>query len=120
FTPEVSQIDVVRVGRFYRYHPAFKQGTNVNFVTLKPPDTLQIRTYERGVEDETMACGTGSTAAALIAHLVKKLKPPIKVLTQGGTLIIDWEPNFNPTYLAGEARIVYEGKLIAPPELFHF
>jgi diaminopimelate epimerase len=120
FTLVVGLIDVVRVGRSYRYHPAFKQGTNVNFVTIKHRDTIQIRTYERGVEDETMACGTGSTAAAIISHLVKKLIPPIKVITQGGTLMIDWEPNFNPTYLDGEARIVYEGKLITSPEVFNF
>ena len=76
--------DVVRLGRLIRNHERFSpDGTNVNFVAYHPNNALSVRTYERGVEDETAACGTGIVAAAIIAAHLDKARPPVTVSTQG-------------------------------------
>lgn len=72
-------------GRAIRLHPGFApQGTNVDFIAITGPDSLRIRTYERGVEDETLACGTGIAAAAVTAVLRGRVTSPVTVLTAGG------------------------------------
>jgi diaminopimelate epimerase len=77
--------------------------------------TLRVRTYERGVEDETLACGTGSVAAALIAARKGVVESPVDVRVQGGeTLRIHFtqtENGFEKVYLEGKAKVVYQGKL---------
>ncbi|ROQ92259.1 diaminopimelate epimerase [Desulfosoma caldarium] len=112
----LSQWDVFAVGRSLRYHSLFAPaGTNVNFVAVLGPSQLKIRTYERGVEDETLACGTGSIAAALIAAAQGLVQPPVHVETQSGeTLVIHFhqtEEAFDEVFLEGDARVVYEGLL---------
>lgn len=114
FADDVDLIDVAQIGRHYRFHPYFKNGTNVNFVQLIDNQTIKIRTYERGVEAETLACGTGATSSAIISRLVKNLIPPITVKMPGGTLTINWESNFKTVFLEGEAAIVYDGELVVP------
>ncbi len=111
FTDEVDAIDVTQIGRRYRFHPHFKNGANVNFVQVINEETIRIRTYERGVEAETLACGTGATASAIISHLVKKLNSPILVKMPGGNLTVSWESDFKKVFLDGEAAIVYYGEL---------
>lgn len=111
FSSDVTQIDLMQIGRHYRFHPQFTRGANVNFVQVLDAKTIQIRTYERGVEAQTLACGTGSTAAAIIAALKKGLNPPIQVNNPGGSLQLDWGDNFNPIYLEGAVKIIYEGRL---------
>ena len=69
FTDDLEAVDVIGRGRRIRYDKRFAKGTNVNFVKVVGPGHIAVRTYERGVEDETLACGTGSTAAALVTHL---------------------------------------------------
>ena len=107
-------VDVLGIGRLTRYHDLFKPaGTNVNFVHVADPHTIYIRTYERGVEDETLACGSGSVASALIASLVHKVESPVTVVPLSRmplrvTFQADGE-RFSDLTLTGDARAVYEG-----------
>ena len=116
FVDDPAKIDVVGIGRPTRYHPLFQPaGTNVNFICLADPHTIRIRTYERGVEDETLACGTGSIAAALLAGLVAKAESPVTLIPQSGLkLTVHFTSDggsFTGIYLQGDARAVYEGKM---------
>lgn len=117
FVQGLDKIDVAGIGRGIRYHKQFAPaGTNVNFVEILDKDAIKIRTYERGVEDETLACGTGSTAAALITSLVLQEagSAKIKVLTKSGeTLKVYFKrlkDKFNSVWLEGKAKIVYKGE----------
>jgi diaminopimelate epimerase len=110
-------IDVVGVGRPTRQHALFQPaGTNVNFIKVLDPHRIRIRTYERGVEDETLACGTGSIAAALIASLISKVEPPVTLLPQSGLELrvhfSSADGVFRDVYLEGDARAVYEGRML--------
>jgi len=103
-------------GRAVRFHPMFAPaGTNVNFIQVEGPHALRIRTYERGVEDETLACGTGATAAALIAARLGQVVSPVTVHTRGGeALTIYFTPDgetFAEVYLEGDALVTYQGEL---------
>lgn len=117
FVPDLKKVDVNKLGAAIRYHKAFKpKGTNVNFVQVKGKKKIHVRTYERGVEHETLACGTGSTASAIISALQGLTKAPVSVKTSGGeTLTIDFKitgkNDIKDVFLEGEARIVFEGKL---------
>jgi len=116
FTSYLDEFDVNRVGRSIRYHKEYKPaGTNANFVEVIDEKTIRIRTYERGVEDETLACGTGSVAAALIAAEKNMVTPPVNVIVKSGeTLRIHFrktESGFDQIYLEGKANVVYEGRL---------
>jgi diaminopimelate epimerase len=108
--------DVQAVGSATRWHEVFKPaGTNVNFVQINGPHKLRIRTYERGVEGETLACGTGAVAAALVAAALRKTTSPVTVTTRGGDKLIvsfiqDGE-EFTDLHLEGAAEVVCEGTL---------
>lgn len=109
-------MDVFALGRALRYHEEFvPAGANVNFVCLTSDNSITIRTYERGVEEETLACGTGATAAALVAALLDKVAPPVRVITKsGGVLTIDFEFNgerIDKVFLTGNAEEVYRGEI---------
>jgi len=109
---EVQAIDVKEEGRKLRHSDINGAGgTNVNFVQQVDDKTLQVRTYERGVENETLSCGTGVTAAALFASELG-MKGPITILTKGGALEVgftQYESSFNDIYLKGPAKMVFEG-----------
>ncbi len=112
----LEEAPVKEWGRGLRFHPRFApEGANVNFVSVTGPQNLRIRTYERGVEDETLACGTGSTASALVAAAKGLVTPPVKVLTAGGEeLIIHFDPekkDVKTVFLEGEARVIYRASL---------
>ena len=114
FVRSVDGVEVEKNGRAIRYHSAYApSGTNVNFVTVGGGSRLEVRTYERGVEGETLACGTGVVASSILASVRKGVKPPVKVKTRGGDLLkVDFKmENGRPTKvtLQGPARIVYEG-----------
>jgi diaminopimelate epimerase len=83
FVDRLDAVDVAAEGRFLRFHPRFSpEGANVNFVTVLQGDKLSLRTYERGVEGETLACGTGAAAAAFVAREVRRVPSPICVQTR--------------------------------------
>ena len=108
--------DVERIGRTTRYHELFKPaGTNVNFIQIQGAHKLRIRTYERGVEGETLACGTGSVAAALVAGALGAVFSPVEVLTWGGEkLTVSFDriaDGFSGIYLEGGANVICEGNL---------
>jgi diaminopimelate epimerase len=112
--PETTE--VFELGRAIRYHERYAPaGTNANFVKQLDNGAIAIRTYERGVEDETLACGTGSVAAALIAATKGMTTSPAVLHTRGGeTLNIYFEKSgdgFQNVFLEGDARVIYEGKL---------
>lgn len=111
---DLAATKVYDIGRAIRYHAKFAPaGTNVNFIARRSDGGLDIRTYERGVEDETLACGTGSVAAALVAHLHGHGTSPVPVHTHSGVVLtIHFEragEAFSKIKLQGEARVVYEG-----------
>jgi len=115
-TDTLDDVEVVKMGREIRLHDMFAPvGTNVNFICPIKDDTIGIRTYERGVEDETLACGTGSVAGALILARKVKIDGPINVLTRsGGKLKIYYKENnatYQDVYLEGDARVIYRAKL---------
>jgi diaminopimelate epimerase len=112
FVNSVPDIDVAKLGRKYWAHPRFHNRTNVNFVQVCNADTIRVRTFERGVEDETYSCGTGAVSSAILTHIVKGFEPPITVRTKGGILRVNWDDLNQGITLSGEAKIVYEGNLI--------
>jgi diaminopimelate epimerase len=118
FVEEVEKVDVHRRGAELRYHAAFTpRGTNVNFVQVLSPDSLRVRTYERGVEAETLACGTGIVACALLYHLCSTSPSPIHVTVQGGdTLKVSFEnsPHFRNVRMLGPADFVFDGEIEVP------
>jgi diaminopimelate epimerase len=114
FTDSVETVDVSKDGRALRYHPAFApKGANANFVEVLAQDTIAIRTYERGVEGETLACGTGVCAAALLHHLRSGGPSPISVQVRGGdTLLVSFkasERSLHDVTLTGPADFVFDG-----------
>lgn len=115
FTSPIDAIDVQTLGSEIRRHPTFKpRGTNVNFVQIEDNDVLHIRTFERGVEAETLACGTGATAAALMAATSYGLNSPIAVKTKSQDLLyISFElqdGSFQKITLTGAAERVFIGQ----------
>jgi diaminopimelate epimerase len=116
FTDDVEAVDVSKRGAALRYHPAFApKGTNANFVQVLSPGSIAIRTYERGVEGETLACGTGVCAAALVHHLLTHSPSPVHVKVRGGdTLQVAFEASgggFRNVTLTGPADFVFDGTI---------
>lgn len=115
FTDDVKNFDILKIGAALRYHEHFAPyGTNVNVAQIIDKQHLSIRTYERGVENETLACGTGITACALIHHLITKAPSPIKIDVQGGDqLEIGFDDHDSDTFynvtLTGPAKFVFNG-----------
>ncbi|MDC4225118.1 MAG: diaminopimelate epimerase [Candidatus Manganitrophus sp.] len=117
FVDDVDTVDVIGLGRATRHHPLFApRGTNANFISVVDRQNLKIRTYERGVEDETLACGTGAIGAAIVTTALGKTTPPVSLLTRGGVRLgIDFTRQgqlFKNTTLEGDARIVYKGEIL--------
>ena len=114
FTEGLDNIDVFNLGKFVRFHKQFSpRGTNVDFVEVLGEDSIKVRTYERGVEDETLACGTGSVASALIFAIKAGLSKKVSVHTRSKEILsvsfLKENDNFENVCLEGQARIVYEG-----------
>jgi diaminopimelate epimerase len=108
FVDSVDSVDVAAAAPPIRHHATFKNGANVNFVQRTGEDTIAIRTFERGVEEETLSCGTGATAAAAVVHRLGYTGPVVHVETRGGPLTV---------YLAdgakmeGPAATVFSGSI---------
>ena len=113
--PDAETAEVVAQGRAIRRSPIFERGTNVNFVQVKDSGKLVVRTYERGVEDETLACGTGVVACALVAHRVRHLPMPIHVKVRGGDVLaveaVAESDTFREVMLTGPAKEVFSGEI---------
>lgn len=116
FVQDADQAMVQSLGQEIRRHQHFApKGTNVNFVQPLGNDTIRVRTYERGVEGETLACGTGVTASAIIASKLHGIKPPVKVQVLGGDILeVGFKGNngdFSDVQLTGPADFVFDGKI---------
>jgi len=117
YPESLSDLPINEVGGAIRFHSEFEpKGVNVNFVEVTGPHDISVRTYERGVEAETFACGTGSTASALISALTKSVKSPVNVFTTGGEVLkiyFDKKDNqLSNVYLEGKAYFSFRGELI--------
>jgi diaminopimelate epimerase len=122
FVTDVATHPVMETGRSIRYSDQFQPGgTNVNFVEILSDNALFVRTYERGVENETLSCGTGVTAAALAASY-HQVSSPVSIKTPGGLLTVEYKTGhqsspsgqggiFQEIYLIGPAKLVFEGDL---------
>jgi diaminopimelate epimerase len=112
---DILNVDVVESGREIRFSKKFKEnGINVNFVESTGDDSIYVRTYERGVEDETLSCGTGVTAAALVsAHNIRGFNR-VEVKTPGGLLSVEFnkadDTSFNNIWLCGPATPVLRAR----------
>jgi diaminopimelate epimerase len=117
FRDNTDDTDVVGEGRRTRNQPRFgRAGTNVNFVQKLTVDSFKIRTYERGVEDETLACGTGSVASAISSYIENGTdKTSYSVQARGGSLSVSFTPVndgfFTDVWLEGPAEFVFRGKI---------
>jgi diaminopimelate epimerase len=116
FVADAERVMVDRLGAEIRRHPRYApRGTNVNFVQVLGPSHIRVRTYERGVEGETLACGTGLTAAALVSARLHRFSSPVKVRVQGGdTLEVSFceeQGEFTDVRLTGPAEFVFSGRI---------
>ncbi len=118
FMQAVDTLEIKKEGAAIRYSERYNAtgGTNVNFVEVEKEGYLKVRTYERGVEDETLSCGTGVTAVAIAAHLTgKAASNEILLKTPGGELIVSFEQegkSYKNIWLTGPAEQVFEGTII--------
>jgi diaminopimelate epimerase len=115
-TDELNNLNILEMGREIRYHPRFTPaGTNANFVCVRDPGTIDIRTYERGVEAETLACGTGAAAAAIMTTVWKLTSSPVSVVTRSGDRLAihldPADPGHGDIFMEGMASLVYRGQL---------
>ncbi|MED5579578.1 MAG: diaminopimelate epimerase [Nitrospinota bacterium] len=116
YTKNLDSVDVLNDGREIRRHSIYQpDGTNVNFVKVLDSNNITIRTYERGVEDETLACGTGAVASSLLAAARNLVESPVNVQVKSGeSLMIHFEGNPEDTsdvYMEGDTRLVYTGEM---------
>jgi diaminopimelate epimerase len=117
FVTDVMDIDVVKEGTEIRYSEQFaKEGINVNFVEEKGADEIIVRTYERGVEDETFSCGTGVTACAIVCHHNDVGYNDVTVTTKGGKLVVKYDRSYENKYsniwLCGPTVKSFEGTIV--------
>jgi len=115
FVEGIDEIDVCGIGRSIRYHKKFSpSGTNVNFVEVSSRESVKIRTYERGVEDETLACGTGAVASVLVFALKNNTRDKINVYTKSkeilGVYFKKQDSKFSNVWLEGRVRLVFKGE----------
>lgn len=115
FHNDIDALDVKALGSAIRYSDHWKNrgGVNVNFVQVIDSGALKVRTYERGVEDETYSCGTGVTAAAIVSHLIKSTSTDVRIQTLGGELKVSLNAGEKITgiILSGPAKRVFRGEL---------
>jgi len=122
FVNEIEKVDVKNLGREIRYHKLFMpEGTNVNFVKVKDEHNLEVRTYERGVEDETLSCGTGVTASTVISAVKNFVSSPVNCMTKSGEILTisftknEPEDMLSPVsnlYLEGKVYHIFDGEII--------
>jgi len=111
FVDSVEKLAIEDIAPSIRYHESFPNGANVNFVEINRKDEITVRTYERGIEGETLSCGTGSTASVAVAYKLGKTGNKVKVNTVGGPLVIYLEGE--EAYMEGPAATVFTGRIWA-------
>ncbi len=111
FVEDAAAVDVAGRGPVYRRHPAFPAGANIDFIQVVDDHTIKARTFERGVEAETLACGTGAVASSIISHLHGKTISPVQVVFSGGTVTVAFDAGLTRVTLAGSVAPVYKGEL---------
>jgi len=118
FVKDLESVEIKNLGAKMRYHEEFSpHGANVDFVKItdKKSNKIAVRTYERGVENETLACGTGAVASAIISAESEKLLSPVTVETRSGEVLKVYfeskDGNFKNVYLKGKVELVYEGEI---------
>jgi diaminopimelate epimerase len=111
FVEDVDRVDVEKIGPSIRYNKIFgKSGTNVDWVEILKEGTIKIRTYERGVEGETLSCGTGTVASAVITSILKKFKSPITVIPKSKEVLrVYFDKDFKKIYLEGKTLYTFKG-----------
>jgi diaminopimelate epimerase len=115
YVSDLANVKVNETGRTIRHRTdIFSEGTNVNFIGITSQDSLSIRTFERGVEDETLACGTGAVAAALMSHRLGKIRgTTVQVKVKSGDILqVQFSETMDEIFLTGPAKIIYEGSVI--------
>lgn len=115
FVDDVASAPVEKVGRYLEHHPAFPEGTNVEFIELIDDETVRMRVWERG-SGETLACGTGACASVVACVLNGKTKRQVRVRLTGGDLGISWDEKDGSVYMTGPAKRVFTGE-VDPDEL---
>jgi len=112
---DLASLDLSRLGPALRHHPDMREGANASFVEILGPSRLRVRTWERGVEAETLACGAGNVATAVTTCALGRARPPVSLETRSGeTLAVDFRFEgevARDVTLAGNARVVFEGTL---------
>ncbi len=113
---DVEKVNVIKLGSQIRYYDLFKpDGTNANFIQVIDRKNIKIRTYERGVEDETLSCGTGASSSSIIATHLGLVEPPVTVDTKNKVILtVDFvltDDGAKDIKLGGEAKLVYKGEI---------
>ncbi|MCK9267035.1 diaminopimelate epimerase [bacterium] len=113
-TDDIENIELEKFGPLVRYHKLFAPGgTNVNWIQVIDKQQLKIRTYERGVEAETLSCGTGSVAGALISNLLNKTVSPTSIIARSGEILkISFDEEHKKIYLSGKTQLSFKGEWI--------
>lgn len=115
FLDEIDNQDIVQIARPIRYSARYgPEGANVNFVQITGKAQIKVRTYEKGVEDETLSCGTGITASALVSAWKHGFDSPVEVQAKGGKLLVFFDRKgkcFEKIYLQGPAKKVFAGEI---------
>jgi diaminopimelate epimerase len=116
FVDDIRLADVFNIGRAIRENPLFPEGTNVNFVEIVCANLFKVRTYERGVEDETLACGTGITATGVICIMLGEAdsEDSIEIIANGGTVYVEVDmkgTEIETAYMKGPAELVFWGEI---------
>jgi diaminopimelate epimerase len=115
YVKNIRKHSILSLARKLRYHERFQpEGTNIHFVEPVNRHFLKIRSYERGIEDETLACGSGCISSAIATYATKETTPPVTFEPQSGiplTVHFQEDGNFQDLYLEGDARLIYRGEL---------
>lgn len=109
---ELKKFDVYHAGKLVRESARFKNGSNANFISEVHKGEIFVRTYERGVEDETLSCGTGCVAAAVFYAKKYGISNQVKVHTKGGTFLVEYNSDFSEVYLCGNSKEVFKGTIV--------
>ena len=112
FVDDIESISVEKTAPYYRFNAKFKEGANIDFVQRMSDNSLRVRTFERGIEGETLSCGTGSVASALTASKRFNLSSPIAIATRGGKLSVGFNHDWSDIWLSGRVALIYEGLIV--------